>query len=267
LDEIDIDDFYDDDGEATLTVWWGIEYTIRNVSSSCLGTNTYLNALIYSCNVGMIDIIRQIGKEPYYNYLEKLGFGTTTNIELAWEEPWFIEEANTASLSRFFNNSFGLGLRATPIQMAQSFATLINGWLLIQPTIIDRLYDPNTDTYDINEPTVVRRVFKKETADQIGGSLFTLVDENPVTKENVAVAWFSLGGKTGTSEIPFRGRYLGNEWRTNTSFIGVVTQDNPNYIIVVQIRRPRTSRWWAYTAAPLFQDIAEFIIAYDLIQS
>ncbi|MBP7061781.1 hypothetical protein KA037_03660 [Patescibacteria group bacterium] len=52
-----------------------------------------------------------------------------------------------------------------------------------------------------------------------------------------------MGGKSGTSQIAFKGKYqAGNGW-TNASFVGIVTRDNPKYIVVVQVRRPRSTQW------------------------
>jgi stage V sporulation protein D (sporulation-specific penicillin-binding protein) len=55
----------------------------------------------------MVRIVQKIGKEAFYNYVQKLGFGQLTNIELAGEEPGFVEDVNTVSAARFLNNSFG----------------------------------------------------------------------------------------------------------------------------------------------------------------
>jgi len=62
----------------------------------------------------MVRIVQAVGKEIYYNYIKKLGFGKRTNIQLAGEEDGFVEPVTTVSLARFLNNSFGLGIRATP---------------------------------------------------------------------------------------------------------------------------------------------------------
>jgi cell division protein FtsI/penicillin-binding protein 2 len=70
-DEIDLYDFYQDKGSVTIDAGT-IQYTIRNISSACLGDHTYLNALTYSCNVGMIKIIQEIGRPIFYNYLQRL---------------------------------------------------------------------------------------------------------------------------------------------------------------------------------------------------
>ncbi|MBP6086168.1 hypothetical protein KA478_03100 [Patescibacteria group bacterium] len=57
---------------------------MRNADKKdCTGTHTFLHALIYSCNVGMVRIAQKIKKEAFFNYLDRFGFGKPTNIELA----------------------------------------------------------------------------------------------------------------------------------------------------------------------------------------
>ncbi len=267
IDEINLYDTYFDKGIADITDdKWNVLYTIKNVSSKCKGNKSYLNALIYSCNLGMMDIIKKIGKPIFYNYIEKLGFGSKTHIELGGEETGKYTPANIVSYSKFLNNSFGLGLTATPIQLAQWFATLLNGGILIKPTIIDKIYNPNTKEFTQNKPKVLRRVFKKETTKKIKEALFQVIEVNELNKKWISIEGFTLWGKTGTAEIVYKGKYKGGNGRTNASFIGTVTKENSKYIVVIQIRRPRWKRRWAQTAWPLFKDIAEFLIAYDLIQ-
>jgi stage V sporulation protein D (sporulation-specific penicillin-binding protein) len=78
-------------------------------------------------------------------------------------------------------------MRATPIQLAQAFATLVNGGYLIQPTVIDQIHDTQKDEYRVNQPTVVRKVFKESTAEIVREALFTIVQDNAVTKDNVSI--------------------------------------------------------------------------------
>ena len=68
MDEISLYDFYTDEGKLKVG-----PFTIHNVVADCLGTNTFLHALEYSCNIGMVRIAQKIQKQGYYNYLEKLG--------------------------------------------------------------------------------------------------------------------------------------------------------------------------------------------------
>jgi len=54
----------------------------------------------------MVRIAQKMGKDTFYNYVDKLGFGKLTNIELAGEAEGFIEGISTVSDARFFNNTF-----------------------------------------------------------------------------------------------------------------------------------------------------------------
>lgn len=80
-DETRFEDRYNDEGSVKID-----KYTIKNASKDCLGYNDFLHAFSYSCNVGMVRIVQKVGKSVFYNYLEKLGFGQLTNIELAGEK-------------------------------------------------------------------------------------------------------------------------------------------------------------------------------------
>lgn len=260
-DEITLYDFYEDKGE--VKVW---PYTIQNIAKECLWENNYLHALVFSCNVWMVRIIQTIGKEIFYNYYQKLGFGKKTWIELAGEEEGFIEWASSTSIARFLNNSFWLWMRATPIQIATAYAAIINGWYLLKPTIIAKTYDQKQQEFIENQPKIIRKVFKSETSTKIKSALFDIVHENPDNKKIIAVDWFSVGGKSWTSEITYKGKYqTQGQGRTNGSYAGIVTKDNLKYLIIIQVRRPRTSKRWISTAGYLFKDIAKFLINYDLI--
>jgi len=84
----------------------------------------------------MVRVAQRMGKEIFYNYLYKLGFGQLTNIELAQEEAGFVEGVSSVSVARFFNNTFGQGLLTTPLQIAAAYAPLVNGGYYLKPTIV-----------------------------------------------------------------------------------------------------------------------------------
>ena len=86
-----------------------------------------MHALAYSCNVGMVRMAQKILKYTFYSYLKKLGFGELTGIELAGEHPGTLPDFNSVSKSRFFNNTYGQGILASPLQMASAYAATING--------------------------------------------------------------------------------------------------------------------------------------------
>lgn len=269
LDEISLYDFYQDTNE--VKVW---PYKIKNADpKNCWWYNSFLNAFVYSCNVGMVRIaygdgtwkVFWIGKESFYNYLDKLWFGKLTNIELAWESEWFVENSSTVALSRFLNNSFGQWLLTTPLQVAAGYASLINWWYYVKPTIVKWIFDKKNDSYIANQKQILSQIFKPETAEVLKTALFNVLDQNPELWPITHVEGYNLWGKSWTSQISYKGKY--QQWLgwTNASFVGIVTKDNPKYVVIIQIRRPRSSLWWWQTAGKVFWEIAKFLVNYSLM--
>ena len=262
VDEVRLYDFYNDPWK--VKVW---QFTIKNAAPECYGDHSFLHSLVWSCNVWMVRVAQRMGKEIFYNYLYKLGFGQLTNIELAQEEAGFVEGVSSVSVARFFNNTFGQGLLTTPLQIAAAYAPLVNGGYYLKPTIVAWLRDGLTNQYSENAPTVVRQIFRPDTAEAIKDALFQVIDMSPWLKTLAWVEGYTLWWKSWTSQIAFRWKYQAWLWWTNASFVWLVTKDNPEYIVVVQVRRPRNSQWWWQTAWRIFQDVAKFLVVYGLIDS
>ncbi|MCK9467303.1 MAG: penicillin-binding protein 2 [Candidatus Absconditabacterales bacterium] len=261
-DEIRLYDFYNDPGEVKVG-----PYTIKNADNkNCMGDKSFMNAFAYSCNIGMVRIVQAVGKNNFYNYLNKLNFGQMTNIELAGEDPGSMDLVTVVSMARFLNNSFGQGLLSTPIQLAAAYGAIVNGGYYVKPTIIAGTYDKQTGKYHENKTQVLRQIFKPETAEEMKEALFMIMETNPDYVNMMRVEGFTLGGKSGTSQISFRGSYMQGLGWTNTSFIGLVTKENPEYVVVVQVRRPRATIWGAQTAGKIFSEVGKFLIGYSFIE-
>jgi cell division protein FtsI (penicillin-binding protein 3) len=195
-----------------------------------------------------------------------LGFGKLTNIELAGESEWFIEGISTVSDARFYNNTFGQGLLATPLQIAAAYAPLVNGWYYVKPTIIKWMYDTKSATYYPNQKKIIRQIFRPETSEALKIWLLDVVLQNWEVARAAFISGYTIGGKSWTSQISYKGKYeRGNGW-TNASFVGLLTQENPKYIVIVQVRRPRKTQWWFETAWAIFKEVAKFLINYALIE-
>ena len=258
-DALSMFDFYNDPG--FVMVW---QYPIANISSECEGDHTYLHALEFSCNVGMVRIAQAMTKYVFYSYLQKLGFGELTSIELAGEDGWTLPDFNFVSLARFFNNTYGQWLLATPLQMAVAYASLVNGGKYIKPTIVEAIYDPNLGDYIKLSDTYQGQVFKPSTSVAIKDALVSVVDNGNLRE--VRKEWYSLWGKTWTSEIAFRGEYQWGHGWTNGSFVGIITAKHTKYVVAIQVRRPRSSPWWLDTAWRVFSSIADFLLSYERIE-
>lgn len=259
-DEIRFYDPYNDPGEVKVG-----QFTIKNADDICMWDWNFLHAFVWSCNVGMVRIAQKLGKEIFYNYVDKLWFGKITGIEVANEDWWFVESTTTVSDARFFNNTFWQWLLVTPIQLAAWYWAIVNGGYYVKPTIIKWIFDRKTETYHSTTTKITKQILRPETAEAIRIWLFDVVEQNPELKY-AKVEGFQLGGKTWTSQISYKGKYMRWVWRTNGSFVGIITKNDPKYVIIIQVRRPRQNQWWFATAGKIFWDLAKFIINYALIE-
>lgn len=258
-DSLSMYDFYNDPGFVRVG-----PYTISNVLEECTGDHTFLHALAYSCNVGMVRIAQRVTKYIFYSYINKLKFGAPSWIELAGEDGGSIPNFNTVSDAWFFNNTFWQWLLVTPLQMAVAYATLVNGGMYIKPTIVEAIYDPAQEEYiDLWERSRYR-VFRPATSKELKTALLTVMEEWHLKK--FKIPGYTLIGKTGTSEIAFKWEYKSGIGWTNCSFMGAITAQDTKYVVAIQVRRPRNSQWWLDTAAKIFGSIAEFLVAYEKIE-
>lgn len=257
-DEIDFYEMYNDPWEVKVGV-----YSIFNADKkNCKWEMPFLDALIYSCNIGMVRIAQKLNRNMFYNYLKKLGFWQKTGIEIADENAGSMKNASTISKVGYFNNTFGQGILVTPIQMVSALWTVINWGHYIKPTLIKAWENPNTGIITNKKTKITKQIFKPETSKNIRDALYAAMEKNPDYIKYIRMENQHLWWKSGTSEIAYRGVYRRGEGWTNGSYIGVNNTDNPQYIILVQIRRWRTTQWWVKTAGKMFREVVEFILAY-----
>ena len=264
-DEVRLDDYYQDDWSVKIDV-----YTIQDADkTSCMWYHSLLEALINSCNVWMIRIVEALGKEIYYNYLNKFWFWETTGIELAEEKAWSIPNISSVSMAAFFNNSFWQWVTVTQIQLAAAYSTLVNWWKYIKPTIISQIREKtaNSDNISIQEKNThsLRQVIRPEVSEEMRNALYSVVTTNN-QYENARVKWYRLWAKSGTSQIAYKWKYRRWVWWTQATFAWVVSIDDPEYIVLIWLSRPRTSQWWVWTAWKIFGEIATFLIWYSMME-
>jgi stage V sporulation protein D (sporulation-specific penicillin-binding protein) len=165
-----------------------------------MGNHTFLHALVNSCNVGMIRVVQRVGKEIYYNYLSKFGFGKLTGIELAEEKAGSIDNDTTVSVARFLNNSFGQGLQVTQIQLAAAYGALMNGGKYIKPTIITKVKkkDATADAIEDfeNAPQVLNQLIRPEVSSEMKQALLSVLEQNAEVGDNARIPGYLIGAKS-----------------------------------------------------------------------
>ena len=261
-DEIRLDDYYQDDGSVKIDI-----YTIQDADkTACIWYHSFQDALINSCNVWMIKIVQALGKDIFYNYLRKLWFWEKTWIELANEKSGTLPNATNSSMATFFNNAFWQWVTVTQIQLACAYSTLVNWWTYIKPTIISQIREKSTDNDDtLRQWRSPHSVIRHEVSEEMRTALFNVASTNEQYKD-ARVAGYRLGAKSWTSQIAYKWRYKRWVWWTQATFAWIVSIDNPEYIVLIWVSRPRTNQWWVYTAWRIFWEIAEFLIWYSMMQ-
>ena len=264
-DEIRLNDYYQDDWSVKIDI-----YTIQDADkNACMWYHSFQDALVNSCNVWMIRIVEALGKEIFYNYLVKFWFWDKTWIELAEEKNWSIPTSSATSMAWFFNNAFWQWVTVTQIQLAAAYSTLVNGGKYIKPTIISQIREKsaNSDSITIQEKTThsLRQIIRPEVSEEMRTALFTVAATNDQYK-NARVEWYRLGAKSWTSQIAYKWKYRRWVWWTQATFAWIVSIDNPEYIVLIWLSRPRTSQWWVGTSWKIFGEIAAFLIWYSMME-
>ena len=228
-------------------------------------------ALQNSCNIAFAHIALKLGGERFYEYIEKFGILEKTGIDLAGESKGiFFDRAlvtdtdkwGTASLT---SGSFGQTFKITPLQLVRAIASVVNGGNLMEPYIVSEIVDEQGNTLLKNLPTVTRRTIKPETSATMRTLIESVVTEG--TAKNAAVAGFSIGGKTGTSEkidvFDEKGQRVQDKI---VSFVGIAPMEDPEYIVLVALDTPSRETGiyisGGVMAAPTVGAVLEGILPY-----
>lgn len=216
------------------------------------GRCTPARALKVSCNVSLLQIGLKLGPQRLAELFAKLGFTQAPSRELPGQYqvlPKYLVPTWCATAS------FGQGVSITPLHLASAYAALANDGVRMEPQIVAAYMDAEGRRV-IRNPVRDTEVFPPDVAREVRDMLVKVVDEEGGTGRQASVPGLSIAGKTGTSDIPCPGGYL--DGPCIASFAGMFPADRPEYVVLVVIDRPKTTRGAGGTvAAPIFRDIAE----------
>ncbi len=235
------------------------EFEITNVSSECTGRITATEILAFSCNTGMGKIAQRIGGNLFYNYLKRFNFGERTEIEFENEHPGKLEHFNDWAPSELVTHAFGQGLTATMVQMGTAISAIANDGVMMQPYIVESIEKEDGNIYT-TDPTILSQVIRPETAETIKNMMIGAVENGVANKAQLDSHY--IAGKTGTSQTYRHGKPLKGAGTTLASLGGFGPINDPKFVLLVKLDRPRSSEWASETAAPLFKEMAEYLYEY-----
>lgn len=234
-------------------------FAIQNSDRKAHGRQTMTQVLNESLNTGAIFVAKKIGRERFRSYVKAFGFGSRTGIELHTEDAGNIISLDEKREIYLATASFGQGITATPLQIITAYAALANGGKLMQPYIVDEIISPD-GTRKKTVPKVVRQVIKERAATLLGGMLVNVVRKGH--GKRAGVEGYFVAGKTGTAQVSKKERRGYDPHATIGSFAGFAPVDDPRFVMLVKVDRPRSVQWAESSAAPLFGELAAFLVNY-----
>jgi cell division protein FtsI/penicillin-binding protein 2 len=229
------------------------DYVIDNWDGKHHGTQTIVQLLEKSNNIGAAWVGHLVGAKQLAYYFKEFGLGEKTGVELEGEDTGVIHDYREWADIDTATAAFGQGISATPLQVLNAFNVIANGGFLLQPKIVDKIVDQEEV---IELPTrQVKRVISKQTSETMVDLLESAADSGEA--KYFVLKNYQVAGKTGTAQIPVEGEY--DPDKTNATFAGFLSGSR-KFSMIVKLEEPRSSIYAAETAAPLWMDITKELV-------
>lgn len=223
---------------------------IRCANRNGHGTITLEQGLNYSCNVVLMSVAEQMGKQTFLNYQNQFGFGAKTGVDIQGEASGLIFTEEQVKSQELATSSFGQGINVTMTQMVAAFGSLINGGNYYEPHVVKQILNDKGAVVENIDKTLVKQTVSASTSATLRKYLYSTVESG--TGSTAAVKGYTIGGKTGTAEKLPRGQenYL-------VSFLGfAAVDDEAKAICYVIVDEPHTeSQAHSTYAQQVFSDI------------
>lgn len=223
------------------------------------GSETFAQGLQNSCNPVFITIGQRVGVDDYFKYFNQFGLNRLTGIDLPGEAGTIMHARENVGPVELATISFGQSFQITPIKLAATAGSIVNGGLLITPHLAlearnadgDLVRNFRTD-YTVSERD---RIVSEDTSELMARLLETVVSEGG--GKRAYIDGYEIGGKTATSQTLPRSAH-----RYISSFLGFAPADDPQVLVLVVIHDPQGVYYGGTIAAPVAHDIFVDILPY-----
>ena len=219
------------------------------------GAETFVEGIQNSCNPVFIDIGLRLGTERFYKYFQQFGLMKTTGVDLPGEAGTIMHDPENVGQVELATMSFGQSFQITPIQLATTVSSLINGGRRVTPHLGVRVLD--RDGKEMEEFTYPAQegIVSAKTSETMRTLLESVVAVG--SGKNAYVEGYRIGGKTATSQTLPRSanKYI-------SSFIGFAPADEPQVIAMCVIYNPQGVYYGGTIAAPVIGNIFQNILPY-----
>lgn len=219
------------------------------------GGQSFLEGTMNSCNPVFVTVGLRLGSDRFYDYFDKFRLLDKTGIDLPGEAGTIMHKKENIGLVELATISFGQSFQITPIQLATTVSSLINGGMRVTPHLAVKTVDDDGNTKRVFTYDNNTRILSEETSETLRGILEEVVATG--TGKNGGVEGFRIGGKTATSETLPRGqgKYI-------ASFLGFAPADDPQVVAVAIVNHPKGNYYGGSVAAPIIRQLFENILPY-----
>lgn len=219
------------------------------------GQETFIQGIQNSCNPVFIDIGLRLGAEKFYAYFKQFGLLSLTNIDLPGEAGTIMHNVEDIGLVELATISFGQSFQVTPVQMATTVSSLVNGGYRVTPHFGVAVLEK--DGTEIRKLKYKKKngIVSEKTSETMRILLKSVVEEG--SGKNGYIEGYSIGGKTATSQTLPRSanKYI-------SSFIGFAPAEDPQVLGIVVIRNPQGIYYGGTIAAPVLRSIYDNVLPY-----
>ena len=219
------------------------------------GSETFVQGIQNSCNPVFINIGLRLGVDRFCDYYDQFGLLGNTGVDLPGEASTIMHQRKNIGQVELATMSFGQSFQVTPIQMATTFSSIINGGNRVTPHFGKRVLDQDGTVAETFSDKKGKQILSEETSATMRALLESVVSEGG--GKNAAVEGYRIGGKTATSQTLPRSanKYI-------SSFVGFAPADDPQILGMCIIYNPQGVYYGGTIAAPVIGKIFENILPY-----
>ena len=209
---------------------------------------SFTDVIVKSSNTGTSRLAKELGGVRQKEFLTNLGFFESTGIELIEGKQITSQYPSNWSEISTMTISYGHGISSSPLHLAAAFASVLNGGLKVNPTLLKR--------NGIDK--IRKRVIRSDVSQTLINILYQVVERG--TASAARVHGYSVAGKTGTAKkVKPTGGYYNK--KNITTFASVFPAEAPKYVLLVTLDEPvvitglKSRRTAGWTAAPISSEI------------
>ncbi len=219
------------------------------------GTETFVEGIQNSCNPVFMDIGLRLGSDRFYDYFEQFGLLKLTGVDLPGEAGTIMHKREDIGTVELATMTFGQSFQITPIQLATTASSIVNGGRRITPHLGMAVLDDEGQVIEEFEYEAESGIVSEETSETMQMLLEGVVSKG--SGKNAYIEGYSIGGKTATSQTLPRSanKYI-------SSFLGFAPADDPQIIGMVVIHNPQGVYYGGTIAAPVLRSIYDNVLPY-----